>query len=280
MSLATLAVWVPAFAGMSGDIVSAEIDELVALSVRAIPQLLAPGRYSRSGDGWVLALSGEAAADLNMLVIGSAANPEQVLRDADAVTTGRELPLLALFLPACAAALHPVAKGLGLTYGGAFPLMSLTEAKPSGAGSGFRIEQVGDPASRARAVDLQARGFQLGREAMARLLDDSFALATPPDVFVASLDGEPMSTVTATVDVADVGIWTMATPPEHQGKGAGRALLGSVLDRYRERGATRFYLYATEAGQPLYRSLGFTVAAPCAAWIKGTSTQVSTSAHS
>jgi GNAT superfamily N-acetyltransferase len=256
-----------------------QVDELVALSARAIPRLLAPGRYSRSGEGWVLALSGEQAADLNMLVIGSAADPERVLREADAETTARDVPLLALFLPACAPALHPVAKGLGLTYGGAFPLMALSEVRPSGAGSGFRVEPVGDAASRATAVDLQSRAFGLERAAMARLMDDSFALRPAPDVFTASLDGDPMSTVTATLDGVDVGIWTMATPPEHQGKGAGRALLSWVLDHYRSKGAVRFYLYATEAGQPLYRSLGFTLVAPCAAWIKGSSTQVSASAH-
>ena len=49
----------------------------------------------------------------------------------------------------------------------------------------------------------------------------------------------------------------MATLPEHQRKGMGRALLTRVIDDYRRRGVERFYLGATEAGRPLYASLGF-----------------------
>jgi GNAT superfamily N-acetyltransferase len=260
---------------------SSDVDELVRLSGWAIPKMLAPGpgRFSRAGDAHVLALSGEPAADLNMLVIGADPEPEQVLREAADEAGRRDLPLLALFLPACADRLEAVAGELGFVYGGTFPLMALAEPKPAGAGSGFRIEPVGDARTRAIAADLQARGFGLERAAMARLLDESLALERPPQVFIASLDGEPMSTVTATPEGADVGIWTMATPPEHQGKGAGRALLGWALEHYRGQGVRRFYLYATEAGQPLYRSLGFETVAPCAAWVKGTSSQVAASVH-
>jgi GNAT superfamily N-acetyltransferase len=49
----------------------------------------------------------------------------------------------------------------------------------------------------------------------------------------------------------------MATPPEQQRRGRGRALLTQVIDDYRGRGVDRFHLGATEAGRPLYTSLGF-----------------------
>ena len=65
----------------------------------------------------------------------------------------------------------------------------------------------------------------------------------------------------------------MATPPEHQRKGLGRALLTRVIEDYRRRGVERFHLGATEAGRPLYASLGFETIAQLSAWVLGDSSQ-------
>jgi GNAT superfamily N-acetyltransferase len=59
----------------------------------------------------------------------------------------------------------------------------------------------------------------------------------------------------------------MATPPEHQRKGMGRALLSQVIADYRRRGVERFHLGATEAGRPLYESLGFQLVADLPVWV-------------
>ena len=54
----------------------------------------------------------------------------------------------------------------------------------------------------------------------------------------------------------------------------GRALLTQVINDYRSRGVERFHLGATEAGRPLYASLGFEPIADLSAWVLGHSTQV------
>ena len=59
----------------------------------------------------------------------------------------------------------------------------------------------------------------------------------------------------------------MATPPEHQRRGMGRALLTQVIADYRGRGVERFHLGATEAGRPLYASLSFEPIADLTAWL-------------
>jgi GNAT superfamily N-acetyltransferase len=58
----------------------------------------------------------------------------------------------------------------------------------------------------------------------------------------------------------------MATAPEHQRKGMGRALLSQVIGDYRRHGVERFHLGATEAGRPLYTSLGFVLVADLSVW--------------
>ncbi len=40
-----------------------------------------------------------------------------------------------------------------------------------------------------------------------------------------------------------------------------------MIDDYRRRGMTRFHLGATEAGRPLYESLGFEVVADLPVWM-------------
>jgi GNAT superfamily N-acetyltransferase len=57
----------------------------------------------------------------------------------------------------------------------------------------------------------------------------------------------------------DVGcVANMSTDPEWRGQGCGRATLTALLDWMRTRGVPRVDLLATDAGEPLYRSLGFT----------------------
>jgi predicted acetyltransferase len=64
----------------------------------------------------------------------------------------------------------------------------------------------------------------------------------------------------------------MGTPPEHQRKGAGRAVLTHALRHHRQRGGDLFYLYATAAGQTLYSRVGFTTIADVPTWVRGHST--------
>jgi GNAT superfamily N-acetyltransferase len=94
------------------------------------------------------------------------------------------------------------------------------------------------------------------------------------ETYIAWGDDGPMSAVSVTPTGNTAGISLMATPPEHQRKGTGRALLTQVIDDYRSRGVERFYLTATEAGRPLYASVGFETIADLSAWVLGQSSQV------
>ncbi|WP_030295964.1 GNAT family N-acetyltransferase [Streptomyces katrae] len=49
----------------------------------------------------------------------------------------------------------------------------------------------------------------------------------------------------------------VVTDPAHRRRGHSRAIMGALLDWFREREAARVDLYASAEGEPLYRALGF-----------------------
>ncbi len=57
-------------------------------------------------------------------------------------------------------------------------------------------------------------------------------------------------------------------------QGAGHALLTQVITNHVERGATLFYLMASEAGFPLYQRIGFQTVANPVVWVMEHAVQV------
>lgn len=249
---------------------------LIGLMAKAIPLMVARASagLSIADEASVLALSGEPCADLNMLVIGACRDARQRLEEASLLVARRNLPLLGLFVPDIDERLASRALELGFARAGQVPLMHLPEDADVETRGECDVEHVADEQSARMASELQARGFGLPGDSMWRLLESSFAQSDAPSTFVASRDSIPMSTVTVTAHGETAGIWSMATPPEHQRKGIGRALLTRVISKNRARGARDFYLVATEAGRPLYGSIGFRSVANLSAWVLGDSVQV------
>jgi GNAT superfamily N-acetyltransferase len=101
---------------------------------------------------------------------------------------------------------------------------------------------------------------------VARVVEASMISGAAAETYFTSDDVMPVCSVSVTSHGSTVGIWSMATAPDHQGRGFGRALLTAVIETHRARGVDRFFLLASEAGRPLYESLGFETLATCAVW--------------
>jgi ribosomal protein S18 acetylase RimI-like enzyme len=82
--------------------------------------------------------------------------------------------------------------------------------------------------------------------------------------WLAYRDGEPAAACCTFDDGAALSINWLATLPEHRSHGLGRAVMCAALDSSPRRPAV---LVATEAGRPLYSSLGFRTATE-AAWYR------------
>ena len=151
----------------------------------------------------------------------------------------------------------PLFDGLPMTLDGEPPMMC-QEATPLQRnprpyrGQVTRLSAADDLAP---ALDLAARAFELDpgvtRLAWAGVLDDPRMR-----LFTASSDALD-SVCLAYAEGSVTYIYLMATDPDRQRRGAGRAVLTRVMDEATREGTGVLYLMASSAGQPLYRALGY-----------------------
>jgi GNAT superfamily N-acetyltransferase len=122
---------------------------------------------------------------------------------------------------------------------------------------GTRVVRVGDPDELATAERVMVDGFPLrafqplttGAALPRRLLD------TPGfDVWLGYRDDRPAVAGYTFDDGYAVGVYWLATLPDHRSTGMGRAVLATALAG---RPGRPWTLVATDAGRPLYESLGF-----------------------
>jgi GNAT superfamily N-acetyltransferase len=246
-----------------------ETEELIRLCVRALVAQMGdvPGVEMHMTRDCILGLTGEPLADFNMLTLGPDPDAEGFLTRSVARAKARRLPLTAMMSPHVAQALAPVATRLGLTAVGTAPLMVLRAGVSVRPSRPVKVTRALGPELVGIAGDLAAVAFDVPRDAFARCIDVGITETAGVETYIAWGEAGPMSAVTVTPTGNTAGISLMATPPEHQRKGMGRALLTQVIDDYRRRDVERFHLGATEAGRPLYASLGFEPIAELSAWI-------------
>jgi GNAT superfamily N-acetyltransferase len=246
-----------------------ETAELIQLCVRALAaqMIAAPGIELHMTRNCVLGLTDEPLADHNRLTLGPDPDAEGFLIRSVARAKERGVPLTAVMSPHVAQSLAPVATRLGFTAVGSAPLMVLRPDVPVQPSRPTNIVRALGPELVGVAGDLIAAAFDEPRDVIARCIEVSITETAGVETYIAWGDAGPMCTVSVTPTGDTAGITLMATPPQHQRKGMGRALLSQVIDDYRRRGVARFHLGATEAGRPLYTSLGFELVADLSVWI-------------
>jgi len=118
------------------------------------------------------------------------------------------------------------------------------------------VRPIDGAADRETFVRLCEDGY--GMAGLAWLLDSQGCLDAPGTTWaIASEDGVDRSVACGFDDGSTGGIYYVATPPDHRGRGAASAVTAWLTNRLLDGGSTQVTLQASEAGFPVYERLGF-----------------------
>ncbi|TMD17475.1 MAG: GNAT family N-acetyltransferase [Chloroflexi bacterium] len=207
----------------------------------------------------LLGLTGGPTADFNLCLADGSANLELALNRAVEHARTRSLPTLFMVSTEASKTLTDRLNRLDLTAVGEAPLMAFTGAPPA-VDPAFQVDLVSEPVALNEVAELIAKAFELDRHWVGRTFASTALLDNTSTVgfYLVRREGRPISTVTISGEGSVIGIWSMATDPELQRQGAGRAALAGAMTHRWSLGARAFYLIATPAGKPLYDAVGFT----------------------
>ena len=172
-----------------------------------------------------LILSGEPVADLNYAILDAGPKIAGRLREFSQVIRARELPIIVLITDQAAERLTPIAIDLGFRYAVQIPLMTYRPQAVDEDTGPFQVSRVEDLRGLQEMNYIIASGFSMPGESVARTFGPEFLDGPGVDAFLARRDGVAFSAVQTTRTGSIVGIWAMATPPEHQRQGAGRRVM-------------------------------------------------------
>lgn len=224
-----------------------------------------PGAYERIGRGGVsLLYSGVPVPTVNG-ILTETTDPDP----ADIAALAKELP--GLKIPYSiqlrgevdpgtddGAAIEEIADEYGLTRHYREPLMiHRGMPKTRAAEAAVRSVRVARPEDHAKYAATMAAAFEAPLEIMAMLSAPEILSAPGAVGYVAESDGEIVAVGFGLTTGDAVGLYNIATLQDHRGRGYGRAITERAAADGIAAGAAFVYLQSSDAGLPLYESMGF-----------------------
>lgn len=217
------------------------------------------GGDRRDLDGLTLVATGVPIAFFNpAFVTVPPADAAGLIDDAREFYAERKLPFALYFRDDVAPGMAETCAGAGMVEHWRPPLMVLDPIPPTDrpVPDGLAIETV-DAAGAGEYLETLLAGFGVPPG----LIDPSLgrALVETPGLtgLLGRVDGAPVATSALFVTGPTAGVYNVATLADHRGRGFGEALTAAAARAGAEQGATHAILQASEAGEPIYRRMGY-----------------------
>ena len=188
-----------------------------------------------------------------------AVDPGAVARLLDEVRAAG-VPFCMQLRPGWPPAVAEVARDRGLAPVPGEPLMALDDdRRVAGALHVDRLSlRALSPDEGALHARVAAAGEVVGREEPYHAITRPEVLRIPGlRVYVGAVEGEAVTTAIGVTIDDSVGVFSVATVPEHRRRGYGAAVTARAVRDGFDAGARWAWLSASPAGEPVYRSLGF-----------------------
>ena len=241
------------------------MDEVLAGADRNMVELWtglcrAAGGSREDRDGLRLLSSGIPVGFFNPAFVTAPVDDHaRVIATARTFAQEHGVPFALLFRDETAPGLADACTAAGLVEHWRMPLMVLDPIPDADRErpEGLAIEAV-DEASYDDYMATVCAGFGLPPEIAAPVMHGELLQI---DGFTALLgraaDGAPASASGVFVTGTTAGVYNVATPEEHRSKGYGWAMTAAAARVGAEQGASRAILQASEAGEPIYRRMGY-----------------------
>jgi hypothetical protein len=249
---------------VEGDVVASALASVWEHLIAAVP-----GGWVRRENGFVSGVTGVALPILNGVW------PEQVDLDQAVVSAvldevGRSgVPYCLQLRPGAPEQLAALAASRGMVKGEPIPLMVLETSHGLEAAQnvdGLRIRQLA-PVEALVHAKIAARGFETPEEPFVQLMTPEIPRMPGTRCYLGEIGGETVTTSIGVTLGASVGIFNVATPPEHRGRGFGAAVTARAVADGLTGGAQWSFLQSSTAGYGVYCRLGYAMVERWDCWI-------------
>jgi len=228
-----------------------------------------PNGWSRRHNGVVAGATGVPLPTLNG-VWPEAADPDvHTVSDLLDELASTGIPHCLQLRPGASEQLSSLAADRGMAEQPPIPLMALEQSDRLGTAQDveqLRIRQLAPDEARLHARTA-ARGFEAPEDPFLQLMTPAVLARPGTRCYVGEIDGEQVTTGLGVTLGQAVGIFNIATPPEHRGRGFGTAVTARAVADGLAVGARWSYLQSTEAGYPVYRRMGFVTVEQWDCWV-------------
>lgn len=221
--------------------------------------------YARD-DQLVRADTGIPVAPFNGIwVVAEAPDPDRVLTAVDALD--QQAPWNVQLRPGAPTALADGLAARGLAHTADIPLMAATPDSLSAPRAKVTWTQVSSYEQVGQHLDLLESVFGMPAEVTRRAFPIGVFFGPGVTTWLGHVDGE-LVTTGVSVQVGDtVGVFNIATPEEHRGKGYGGAATLKAAQAGFEAGARLSWLQASPLGAPVYEGLGYRTVEAWSQWM-------------
>ncbi|MCU1491102.1 MAG: family N-acetyltransferase [Acidimicrobiaceae bacterium] len=233
----------------------------LAAAYRALGQVL-PAAWIQVESGFVYGVTGAPAPFMNG-VFGARPGVEAAVleRCLDQVAVAG-LPYCLELRPG-AGELEAMALERGMSFAEEIPLMVRPNLRSPDPVQPELVWRRARPGDEAPFLDLQCRGFEAPPEVMGAIVVPELLNQPFISCLMGAVDGEWVTTAIAIVVGEALGVFNVATPPEHRRKGYASAITARCLAFGEEAGGRFAFLQSSEDAFGAYRRMGFV---PVEAW--------------
>ena len=236
-----------------------EADRLhqVLVSVAERLATVLEGAEFERGDGyWFMSFPTFPIRDLNGVWADSdAATDDLAARRAQA--GDRRTPFTVMTRAGKTPAVEHAARELGLTNEIRIPGMTVTAQDLNDPASELEVLRVETADGLAQALEVCASGFGAPPELVASIYSLEVAQLEGLETYLGRVDGRDVSTAIGCTIDRTCGIFSVATPGEHRGRGYGAAITAKAVRDGFDAGANLGGLQSSSMGESVYKRLGF-----------------------